>query len=135
MYSGHFAEATGAFTDFDDLWAWDGASWREIVLNGPTPGHRTHPAMVFDPQTENILLISSGSQTFLSDVWAWDGAQWTEVETNNTPARSGHNVAYDVARDKFVLFGGVDRPGGISIRRYMGMGSHALVLHQQLPVR
>ena len=87
MYSGHFAEATGAFTDYDDLWAWDGTSWREIAQNEPTPGHRTHPAMAFDPNTESVLLISSGSQTFLSDIWAWDGTQWTEVEANNTCAQ------------------------------------------------
>jgi len=112
LYSGHFAEATGAFIDYDDLWAWDGSSWREIAQNEPTPGHRTHTAITFDPNTDTVLLISSGSETFLSDVWAWDGTQWTQVEASNTPARSGHNVVYDAARDTFVLFGGVDRPGG-----------------------
>ena len=112
LYSGHFAEATGEFIDYDDLWAWDGTSWREIIQNQPTPGHRTHSAMAFDPNTQRVLLISSGSQTFLSDVWAWDGTHWTQVEASNTPTRSGHHVAYDAARDTFVLFGGVDRPGG-----------------------
>ncbi len=112
MYSGHFAETTGEFIDYDDLWAWDGISWSDIVLNGPTPGHRTHAALVFDPKTEKVLLTSSGSQTFLSDVWAWDGTKWEEVQTSNAPSRSGHNVAYDPNRDRFVLFGGVERPGG-----------------------
>jgi hypothetical protein len=81
MYSGHFAEATGAFTDYDDLWAWDGISWREIIQNEPTPGHRTHQAMAFDPDTESVLLFGSGSETFLGDVWAWDGTQWAEQWT------------------------------------------------------
>ena len=112
MYSGHFAEATGEFIDYNDLWAWNGTSWREIPLDGPTPGHRTHAALVYDPIAEKMLLISSGSQTFLSDVWAWDGTNWEAIQTSNTPARSGHNIAYDPNRDRFVLFGGVDRPGG-----------------------
>ncbi|HSL29484.1 MAG TPA: hypothetical protein VK900_09820 [Anaerolineales bacterium] len=112
MYSGHFAAATGEFTDYDDLWSWDGSLWREVTADGDTPGHRTHAGFVFDPVMEQVLLVGSGSDVFLGDIWVWDGSQWAEVSTANTPARSGGNVAYDPARDRFVLFGGVDRPGG-----------------------
>ena len=112
LYSGHFASSTGEFINFDDLWAWDGSAWKEKTVDGSTPGHRTHAGFVFDPLKEQVLLMGSGSDTFMSDVWAWDGSQWKEVPASNIPARSGHNVAYDPARDRFVLFGGVDRPGG-----------------------
>jgi hypothetical protein len=112
LYSGHFADAGGDFVNYDDLWAWDGSSWREITSEGATPGHRTHAGFVYDPVEEEVLLIGSGSDTFLSDVWAWDGASWEEVPTSNIPSRSGLTVAYDPARERFVLFGGVDRPGG-----------------------
>jgi hypothetical protein len=61
---------------------------------------------------EQVLLIGSGRDAFLSDVWGWDGTKWKEIPTSNTPARSGQNVVYDPARDRFILFGGVDRPGG-----------------------
>jgi hypothetical protein len=117
LYSGHFADSTGRFTNYDDLWSWDGRirAWREITVNGPTPGHRTHTGFLFDPITEKVLLIGSGSDTFLGDVWAWDGTNWEEIPTSKTPARSGHNVAYDPARDRFILFGGVDRPGGLAL--------------------
>jgi hypothetical protein len=111
LYSGHFAELSGGSIDYDDLWAWDGSAWRELTVDGLTPGHRTHAGFVYDPVTQNVLLISSGNDTFLSDMWAWDGAQWKELPTANTPARSGSNVAYDPKRDRFILFGGVDRPG------------------------
>ena len=111
LYSGHFADISGTAIDYDDLWAWDGTSWRKIPVDGPTPGHRTHAGFVYDPVTETVLVIGSGSGTFLSDVWAWDGTQWEEVPSSNTPARSGNNVTYDAKRDRFVLFGGVDRPG------------------------
>jgi hypothetical protein len=115
LYSGHFAASTGEFIPFDDLWAWDGSSWREIAVDGPTPGHRTHAGFVFDPATDNVLLIGSGNDAFLGDVWAWNGANWEETPASDTPARSGHNVAYDPTRDRFVLFGGVDRPGGVAL--------------------
>jgi hypothetical protein len=115
IYSGHFASSTGEFVDYDDLWAWDGNSWRKITVDGQTPAHRTHAGFVYDPSTERVLLISSGNDTFLSDMWSWDGTQWEEIPTTNTPARSGNNVAYDPARDRFVLFGGVDRPGGVAL--------------------
>lgn len=116
LYSGHFASSSGDFVNYDDLWAWDGASWREITTEGTTPGHRTHPAFVYDPFTERIFLIGSGSDTFLNDVWVWDGMKWDEIPASDTPARSGHNVAYDPVRDRFVLFGGVDRPGGAALQ-------------------
>jgi hypothetical protein len=112
LYSGHFADLSGGSIDYDDLWAWDGNAWRELAVDGLTPGHRTHAGFVYDPVTQNVLLISSGNDTFLSDMWAWDGTQWKELPPANTPARSGNNVAYDPNRDRFILFGGVDRPGG-----------------------
>ena len=115
LYSGHFASTTGEFIDFDDLWSWDGDSWHEIEVDGSTPDHRTHSGFVFDPVTQRVLLVGSGSGTFLPDVWSWDGSKWEEIPTSNTPARSGHNIAYDPARDRFVLFGGVDRPGGTAL--------------------
>jgi hypothetical protein len=116
MYSGHFAAAMGEFVRYDDLWSWDGDAWREIPTKEPTPGHRTHAGFLDDPMTENVLLIGSGSDTFLGDVWAWDGEAWEEIPTSNTPARSGLNVAYDPQRDRFILFGGVDRPGGAALQ-------------------
>jgi hypothetical protein len=112
LYSGHFAETTGAFIDYDDLWAWNGEAWREIATDGSTPGHHNHTAFVFDPTLEKILLIGGGGLEFLGDTWVWDSIKWEEFPTSNLPARSGHSVAYDPSRDRFVLFGGVDRPGG-----------------------
>jgi hypothetical protein len=115
LYSGHFADTSGEFMQFDDLWAWDGNTWKELTVDGLTPGHRTHAGFVYDSETERVILVGSGSDIFLPDVWAWDGTTWEEIPTSNTPARSGNNVAYDPARDRFVLFGGVDRPGGVAL--------------------
>jgi hypothetical protein len=111
LYSGHFASLSGEALSFDDLWAWDGSAWSQLPVQGITPGHRTHTPMVFDPQTNNLLLFGGGADLFQNDIWAWDGEGWTEIPTSNMPARSGHSMAYDPGRDRFVLFGGVDQPG------------------------
>jgi len=110
MYSGHFAAVSGDFINYDDLWAWDGTSWTEVLQEGSTPGHRTHTAMVFDPQKDDILLFGGGSGTFMNDIWAWDGSGWANVPSTGMPGRSGHSVAYDAKRDVFVFFGGIERP-------------------------
>ena len=112
LYSGHFADPNGDVIGYDDLWAWDGNTWREISVEGPSAGHRTHAGFVYDPVTKNILLVSSGNETFLRDMWAWDGSKWEQIPAADPPARSGHNIAYDPDRDRFILFGGVERPGG-----------------------
>ena len=115
MFSGHYAGPDGEFREYDDLWAWDGASWRELAPGGSGPGHHNLAALVADPLTGQILLFSGGMNPFQIPLWAWDGEQWTGLETAGMPARSGHSVVFDAARDRYVFFSGVDRPGGRAI--------------------
>src|SRR5262249_12011060 len=43
----------------------------------------------------------------LSDTWAWDGTRWAEQHPVHVPpARGGHLLVYDEARDRTLLFGG-----------------------------
>src|SRR5439155_5081719 len=43
----------------------------------------------------------------LGETWSWDGNQWRQVFPQRAPSpRYGHALAYDVARDTVVLFGG-----------------------------
>jgi hypothetical protein len=110
LTSGHFAGTSGSFIDYGDLWSWNGEMWRELSWSGASPGHRTHTVLVPVPKTGNILLFGGGIQTFIGDIWSWNGTSWASIPTSNMPGRSGHSVAYDEARDVFILFGGVDRP-------------------------
>ena len=45
----------------------------------------------------------------LDDLWAWDGTRWTEVpQGQSTPGRRRlHAIAFDEARNRTVLYGGV----------------------------
>lgn len=43
----------------------------------------------------------------LRDTWEWSGGRWTQRFPAHSPAaRSGHDLVYDAARDRLVLFGG-----------------------------
>ena len=114
LYSGHYVDATSYIT-FSDFWEWDGTSWNEIKMEGETPGARNIAHMVFDPLNERVLLFGGGEQTFLGDMWSWNGTNWSQVAKTGTPARSGLGGAFDPERNRLVVFGGVEEPGGTAI--------------------
>jgi hypothetical protein len=73
--------------------------------------------LTYDPLDRQIVMYGShfvgrSDFQFYSDFWTWDGTQWTPVPTTGMPARSGASLAYDPVRKIFLLFGGVDKPGG-----------------------
>ena len=45
LYSGAAAHRDAPLSD---MWQWDGVRWSEIRLEGPTPGYRYQPVMVYD---------------------------------------------------------------------------------------
>lgn len=75
LYSGA-ADHKGA--PLSDMWQWDGARWTEIMLTGPTPGHRYQPVMVYD-RARGKTVLYGGLNEFRNDTWEWDGKAWTEV--------------------------------------------------------
>jgi hypothetical protein len=68
------------------------------------------------------LLFAGGRGTAVlsdgTDLWEWDGASWrkvvmTDPEGDGNPSpRHDHAIAYDEARQRLVLFGGVATVGG-----------------------
>jgi hypothetical protein len=101
-----------------DTWVWDGASWSEVSprSSAPSPGPRSEHTMVYDPESEQILLFGgagrsswAGSQTE-NALWAWDGQAWREVapaSTEDAPVgRFGHAMVFDAQRRQVLLFGG-----------------------------
>ena len=67
-------------------------------------------AKAYDAERERAILFGGlgGGQVELFDLWAWTGAEWNELTfTGAAPeGRQRHAMAYDVARDRLVLFGG-----------------------------
>jgi len=99
-----------------DLWEWDGGAWAlGDDGQGDGPGARRHAALTYDPTLGRCLLFGGhrrfgrGDYRQMQDVWAWDGATWRELElTGQLPEkRLFHDLAFDLARGRLVLFGGL----------------------------
>jgi uncharacterized protein (TIGR03437 family) len=106
-----FGGEYGADT-YTDTWTWDGTNWTQV---SPTtsPSVRHDHAMAYDPVHGQMVLFGGAvgnNFSFLNDTWVWDGTNWTEVfPINSPPARFGHQMAYDSAHGKIVMFGGATR--------------------------
>ncbi len=102
-----FGSNTGAA--LRDTWEFDGAGWNQLSP-ALSPPARTGHAMVYDSARRVCVLYGGKTPTNnspLADTWEWNGSVWAQVMTNPTPpARDGHAMAYDTARQRVVLFGG-----------------------------
>jgi hypothetical protein len=114
MLNGHYVSGNG-FENYVDFWEWDGTAWSEIELIEPHPGLRLIGQLVYDPLNERVLLFGGGDNSFETDLWSWDGEAWTQLAPDGVPPRSGAGGAYDVARNRVIMFGGVERPGGQAV--------------------
>ena len=95
---------------FADTWTYDGTTWTRMDPTGSVPPGRSSGQAVFDSVRERVVLFGGlgPSSGHLNDLWEWDGARWTEI-TQPSPrpsARRHHQLAYDSARQRVVLFGG-----------------------------
>ena len=74
LYSGAAAHRDAPLSD---MWQWDGVRWTEIRLEGPTPGYRYQPVMVYDRARDRTVLY--GGVGGPSDTWEWDGQRWRQI--------------------------------------------------------
>jgi len=110
-----------------------GPEWVLRATNGPSA--RSGHAMAYDSARGVTVLFGgwrtneTGEVVTFNDLWEWDGTRWTlrmpHSETNGwavyryTPSyvdrpvhRAQHNLVYDSARGRMVLFGGQSRSRG-----------------------
>lgn len=104
-----------------DTWAWDGANWTERAIVARPPS-RSYEAMAYDASRQRAVLFGgygNNGVAGLGDTWEWDGARWTErIFSSQTPPGRGQTaLAYDAARQRVVLFGGVTQftLGGVTL--------------------
>ena len=95
----------------NDTWVWNGAAqtWTQRLPSMPPAGRGGH-ALIYDPARQETVLfagIVNGSR--VNDTWVWNGTAqtWTQrTPAASPPARGDHRLAFDLARQETVMFGG-----------------------------
>lgn len=96
-----------------DTWEYNGASWTVVVTNG-SPGPLADPGFVYDRGRGRVVLFGGNPSFALprtNQTWQFDGTTWTNLTSQLAHAPSGRwvaQMAYDEARGRVVLFGGID---------------------------
>ncbi|MFN0131382.1 MAG: kelch repeat-containing protein [Phycisphaerales bacterium] len=92
-------------------WEWSNGVWVPRTPTISPAGRRLH-RMVYDTVRGRVLLFGGLTSTgsIKGDTWEWNGqtGQWTMLSAGGgPPARYSHAMAYDTARGKAVVFGGL----------------------------
>lgn len=93
----------------NEFWSLAGDTWTQLTP-GTLPPPRMRANLATNPVTGEILLyggIGGSSQFSLDDTWQWDGTSWQQLTPVASPGGfARHSMAFDLARQTFVLFGG-----------------------------
>jgi Galactose oxidase, central domain len=93
-----------------ETWSWDGTNWTE---NQPADSPPFRDGQVMARYGADVVLFGGnqcGPDDFceLNDTWLWNGSTWTQQEARKSPTpRCCAAAAYDLARRRMVLFGGL----------------------------
>lgn len=93
-------------TRTDTTWEFDGVTWEERT---PTtrPAARAIASLACSPTR---CVLAGGNSLGEAETWSWDGDDWSRIP-NGPPPREGAALAYDAARDVFLLSNGRTGPG------------------------
>ncbi len=102
-------------TYLNDLWSWNGQSWRQLSASGPRP--RAEAAMAYDASRQVTVFfggyyLHDDELVRLGDTWEWDGNHWKQMTISGPSPRNGAAaMVYDPMRGKVVLFGRSSQDG------------------------
>ncbi len=106
---------TGASEYCGDTWRLVGTVWTKLTPAGPQPSARVGASMVYDTASARFILFggfdpskacTGGLSSYCDDTWAWTGSAWTKLLATGPSGRERYGLAYDMGRDRVVLFGG-----------------------------
>lgn len=99
----------------NEMWTWDGATWHQ--LRPAVMPEVLGASIAYDEAHHQIVLfggeIPAGHVgTLMNTTWTWNGAVWQQQHPATSPsARTGAAMAYDVAHQQIVLYGGITVDG------------------------
>jgi hypothetical protein len=108
LYGGQIFAANSSM---GDTWEWDGSAWSQRAAAGPIQA--AYPALAYDAARQRTVLfgglLPTGPQwsSYGVDTWEWNGVTWTKRASTGPPGRYASSAAYDSARQRTVLFGGI----------------------------
>lgn len=94
--------------DDDSTWTFRNRSWtkQNPLIRPPA---RTFTTATYDA-IRGVGLVFGGQRnnSLLGDLWEWNGSAWQPLpQTSGPPVRRLAGMAFDIARDRMVLFGGI----------------------------
>lgn len=112
MFGG--ASAASEFTA--ETWTFDGAHWQSHGVDPNVLG-RNGASLAYVGSIGRTLMFGGNTESAgpVDELWSWTGSQWATIG-NGLPrpaARFGHDMVWHEARNRVVLFGGLD---GVSLR-------------------
>lgn len=93
-----------------DTWLFDGTAWTLAPNLGATPSPRQAPRLAYHTGRGTVLMhggstLSNG--TPLDETWELSGFAWQQFQVPQPSSRSRSHLAFDPARSKLVLWGGI----------------------------
>ena len=89
-------------------------TWTQRVT-ASNPGDRSHAAAAFADSSGVTVVFGRNADaggSFPADTWLYNGISWAPAAPSaSPPGRGAHAMAYDLFRDRVVLFGGLGAAG------------------------
>lgn len=107
-----FGGSPGRGQSTDNMWEWNGETWKSTTAEGPPPRQASH--MAYDRKRGRTVLFGGiGAEgKLLADTWEWDGKRWKQANGSGPAGRASGGFVFDEKLGKCVLFGGMSANGG-----------------------
>jgi N-acetylneuraminic acid mutarotase len=117
VFGGRYrAGASGAYTNYNDVWSFDLATerWEQLMPMGDAPAARANAAATYDAERDVVLLFGGNTSTNgasftpRNDVWALDleAPAWRRITTTGTAPSTRLFHAVTVAGGALMVYGG-----------------------------
>lgn len=93
----------------NEFWSLQNGVWTQLQP-GTVPSARVDSALATDTLNGTVLLYggNDGNRLASDETWLWNGTNWTLLAPTLTPGGfAKHAMAFDITRQRTVLFGGV----------------------------
>ena len=118
LFGGLAPNASRSFDYPNDLWAWNGNTWRRIHTGDGGPPGREVAHMVYDAARGRVVVFGGrrrgsdpSNPDLLNDIWEWDGRRWTSIDSSDTPALLHAATEYDPVHKRVLMYGGLNATG------------------------